>query len=325
MDEVNERTRLRRLIAGAAEANAEHVMPSVRRERVLAQALAQGLAGEAADDVPSPRVRSIRVPALSAVAAVAILLGAGVTIWRTRSRPVVSEEPATRLRPAVRVSLGEVSVSGQSWGRGEEVPAALPLSSVQGAELSLGRASVRLGPGATVTVDPMLDGIQLAAGSVSVLVEPSPTGRPLPALDPKPAFRVVTARFVVEVMGTTFEVGDDYVAVQHGVVGVKDPAGMLLATVRAGERWSLEPHPAPAVESPSVRPRQPRPLPPAVPEAGPRPASGAVLAEARRALAAGRVDEARRLVARALTLAGSRADRAEAETLHAECALVAGE
>lgn len=54
-------------------------------------------------------------------------------------------------------------------------------------------------------------------------------------------FRVLTARFVVEVLGTRFRVTPESVVTLRGRVRVLDLDGKELATLGAGERWQLTP------------------------------------------------------------------------------------
>lgn len=340
-DENRDANRARLLVAAAIDLNSEQLMSQTRRDRVLAQALAQGTA------VPEPR-RRVALPLLLSVAAVASLLIVGglteLRPWRAGWQGATPAAPGAA--PGVRVSVGELAVAGQTLGRSDAVPTETSLSSPQGAELHVGRASVRMAPGATLTVERKLEAIRLHGGSVSVLVErPAASAQP-PTLGP--VFRVVTANFVVEVLGTMFEVGDGYVTVQHGVVAVRAPSGAALATVHAGQRWSLAPAPeppptrvsapatapatAPASEPASASEPSPTlaPVSPRAPIPGPSPPRqatgvGTSLTAARRALAAGQVTEARALITRVVAATKSRADRAEAETLRADCALVEGD
>ncbi|MBK7583445.1 MAG: FecR domain-containing protein [Myxococcales bacterium] len=141
--------------------------------------------------------------------------------------------------------------------------------------------------------------LRLDAGSVHVDVDPSP-GKP---------FAVTTPRFRVDVVGTVFDVSLESVRVSRGRVRVT-PVGGEAVEVGVGESWS-----APGAET----------LPP--PSAAPRPEIDAapLLARARKALASGDVGKARASLAVVLAQRSRPVDLAEARTLLAECALVAGD
>ncbi len=319
-----DRVQAMRLVATAIDLPAQRTMAPSRRERVVAQALAEAFAAPPSETPQTGHDRvhlqpAFRLALLGGTAGILLLVATGIGL---RILPRRHDGPGFRAASDIHLIVGEISIGGRPQGPDTAVPADTPVSSSLGAELSFGRATVRLAPGSRISVDGKLDAFHLAAGSVSVLVAARIATAP---------FRVVTTRFVVEVIGTQFDVGDAYVAVQHGVVGVVDPKGAPLATVRAGERWSMVPGPTSKEPDPPVRSA---PVPArmnalrarAVPGEIPPADNGVpVLAEARRALAAGRVAEARLLVDRAFAAASRRTDRAEAETLRAECALVAGE
>ncbi len=313
-----DRARARRAVGAALEEYTDrNAVSPARRERAIGAALA--CAGQ-----PASIEERRRTPrAWLAVSAAAALIVAAV-IW---SRGPTFQAGSTP-HAGIRLISGSLSVTGE--GSEQRLPAGVPLATTNGAEIRAGRASVRPAPGSTIVVASALDSVRLDAGAVIVSVDPE-VGRPAPAR----RFSVVTPRFVVEVTGTVFEVGESFVSVQRGSVRVTAPSGPVLAELQAGDRWSLPAQPAAEQPVSHAEPptEQPTPAPPAVeerrdqrtPDTSPAPNAAALVAEARRALAARRVPEARALVERALALADGRADRAEAETLRAECELVAGD
>jgi len=193
------------------------------------------------------------------------------------------------------------------WPRDQAAVPARPTLS-DGAELrstgvrvlTLGPAAVELGPGTVLTWRAARSTIELAAGRVTVDIEP---GRGL-------GFQVATARFVARVKGTRFTVTPEAVTTERGVVEVIALDGHPLGEVAAGEAWSAAratgapPRPPPAADSAAGA----APAADSAAGAAPHPAAAdtsprardkedlaARLAEARRELGAGRAAAARRL------------------------------
>jgi hypothetical protein len=176
-----------------------------------------------------------------------------------------------------------------SLATGERVEVAVPT------ELAVGESAVRLEAGTAVKWQPEARTLRLHAGRVRATL----------AQHSREPFRIETGRFVAEGAGAELEVTPVSVAVIAGTARVFAPDGeVYVDELVAGEVWRAPP---PA--------RDPEPSPDV----------DAVLTDARRRIALGELAAARRQLAAALAAGPSRRQRAEAETLLAECALVAGE
>jgi len=249
-------------------------LSSGARERAITRAI-RDAAGK-----PLPPVRASR-PAATLLVAVAVA-GLGVALLLANRRP--SDSPsrqATAATPRPEVAAG-------------------PLSLAKHATVSLAQARVSADEPTELSWDPARQAVVLREGAVSVSVDSAP-GR---------QFRVLTPRFVVEVVGTEFRVDLAGVNVTRGIVRVLSPESEdLITQLGAGQSWSVPPA--------------------ATPELLPAPARGRSasewLARARRHLAAGATATAQRDVAAALAARPNRSETAEARTLLAECALVGGD
>ncbi len=198
-----------------------------------------------------------------------------------------------------RVESGGARALGRPLAAGEAMPEGAALSLDEGAALTLGHAHVVAASQSEVQWESARALVDLRNGGLSVSVDPAPGRR----------FRVNTRSFIVEVVGTDFHVDGNGVRVDHGVVQVLDrKSERLLAELHGGESWSVPvtPLPVPSAGEPLSK------------------AAGEWLVEARRLLAAGAVSKAEHAVASALAARPSRVEAAEAKTLAAECALVAG-
>lgn len=218
-----------------------------------------------------------------------------------------------RDNPRERRVTGDIRASG--GGR---------YTSVAGGSIRLDRPWVTLERGTEIVWHPERHAVELVRGAVVVDV----------AAGSARGFRVTTPRFSAVISGTRFRVDVDGVTTERGVVEVVDPAGAVLAQVRAGGSWRLAPsHPpvietaaAPAFEHPAPALDPPLPLPSDSPEPhGSRPERSvtpeSVLTRARQALAAGRPSEARKLAA---TVTSPQSLAVEARLLAAESFLVEG-
>ncbi len=205
--------------------------------------------------------------------------------------PVSSDEPEPL---ADRLDAGDLRMAGAAVAPGASIRPGSALSTDGGAELALGAAIVELEAGGSAVWDLDRTTLRLERGVVRARVEPEERSR----------FRVVTDRFAVEVIGTEFEVTSDGVAVEQGTVRVTSPEGEVFAArLEAGESWSVD----------------------ELPRAEPEVDVSERLARARTRLARGDVRGARALIREARRADPSRVERAEAETLLAESALVAGD
>ena len=257
-------------------------------ERGLARAVSLALRESSRAATPvAPRPWARIVLSFSIVAAAAT---AGALAW-----------VSLRARPAApQVAVPSVPAPAPASALPPAPPVAGPHPILAGQPVQLAHAEVLLDDGSAATWDGAETTVRLAAGRVSVHVDPTAQRR----------FRVATDRFVVEVTGTRFEVATDSVEVFEGSVRVLALDGLPLAErLAAGGRWQVR----------DERASVPLPAPPQKRAAGP------LLEDARGRLARGDAAGARRLVARALDAEPGRAERAEAETLLAEAMLVEGD
>jgi hypothetical protein len=149
------------------------------------------------------------------------------------------------------------------------------------------------------------------------------------------AFRVDTERFRVLVLGTRFEVSSADVRVTRGRVRVERPDGTELAELGAGESYACPSAPCqPRLKKSAVVSAEPvaassavaEPPPAAAREHSSSPAAvERQLDQARLALAQRSIARARELVANVLAEDLQARQRAEALSLRAECAFVAGD
>jgi hypothetical protein len=166
-------------------------------------------------------------------------------------------------------------------------------------------AEVRVEKGATVRFIAADHALELLNGAVDVEVDPRP----------RAPFRVRTPHFWVDVLGTGFHVSSEGVEVRHGLVRVLATDGRELAAgLRAGEAFHYV-EPAQQAASPALAEAKGSAV---------RIAPQRLLAEARAALARGDVGAAEQALNVAARAAHRKRDRAEVDTVGAECALVAG-
>ena len=275
-----------------------HGLSRRTRDRVLATALDAG----AMPAVHVPRQSSssfLMGGTLVAVAAVAMLWlflagsGPGDRMRTARSRPIITVErpPASSAAPAAASKLlwGDLEDGqGRAIDVGEPVPALARLQTRGGARFLAGPAEIMLAPRGIMRWEPDADTVDVQAGKVTVDVSPQQSR----------SFRARTQEFIVEVMGTRFEVDEHGVRVLEGTVRVLAPNGHVrVAALSAGGAWRYR-----SMES-EIR---------------------HMLGQARTHLAQGRVHAARGVLARMRTAEPSVRQRAEADSLLAECALVAG-
>jgi hypothetical protein len=222
---------------------------SASRERILDRALRQGLA-EASQ--PSP-LRRRWAPALGALALGALAATAVVLIvGRGPGQPQPIAQP--RVQPKVIP------------------PAVVPHELIAGAEVTLAHARVRALRPAKISWNENDTTVKLDSGVIELDVDPALHRR----------FRVVTASFTVEVLGTRFLVDAIHVEVSRGAVRVLAPDGRVLAArLQMGEIWPA-PKAAPAVAKPALvlTPPTQGKAAPAVAPPSPRPESLVPLAVA---------------------------------------------
>lgn len=198
------------------------------RARILELAAGGAQAdGETADSkVRGPLWRLL--PALAMAAALALFLG-GRALRRSAPEgdsPLAS--PATA--PASPPPASPAPLPADTPGRARGGPRLI--AAERAGEVPLDGALVRYPAASVLRVHEggrRVDLVDLVDGEVDVEVTPGGRER----------FRVVTPRFVVEVVGTRFFVRRDGVQTVHGVVRVLDLEGRELAVVRGGESWKL--------------------------------------------------------------------------------------
>jgi hypothetical protein len=260
----------------AVEGDRAELSPSARR-RVLTRAFRAAEAPRA----PAPRRGSpalVLAPLATIVAAVAALL-----LWpgddAARFSPERASSEHARLSVAASVPEG--------------APAPEERELAAGAEMAAGDARVEALEPASVLWRPADSALDLRDGAIRVDLPPRPDRR----------FRVVTATFAVEVVGTAFEVDAEGVSVIRGRVRVKAGDDAEPIELAAGESWSPKT------------------------SGGDRPAPDfdARIAAARGLLAKGDAAGARRALAALLAQPLASRQRAEAKSLMAECALVEGD
>ena len=221
--------------------------------------------------------------------------------------------------PPSRIVDGDVAIVGVA---GRAIPAHAELRAAAGGHVILDGPNVALAATTDVSWDLPARTVKLARGAVEVDVDPRQHKR----------FRVATARFVVEVLGTHFTVTPEGVRTARGKVRVSALDGTPIRVVAAGESWSLPPAApppvAPASPSPSssssAAPAAPPPVapPPVAPlhAAALHGPDGERLAQARAALSSGDGERARGLLRGLAHGTGERA--IEARALIAESFLV---
>jgi ferric-dicitrate binding protein FerR (iron transport regulator) len=296
-------------IGDLLEAAAPPPVGAAAREQVIARAL------QAAARADRPSVGRAGVPirvglALGVAAAgVALFLVVGGRVGRRPSAgPAIPVAAVAGPVAHDHVASGEVHAGGRSLQQGDPVPPATALSLENRATLALGHAYVTAEGASALVWQPDGSAVDLRAGRLSVDVDPAPGRR----------FRIVTARFVVAVVGTAFEVDGDGVQVSRGVVHVlAADDGALIAELRAGQAWRV-----PDVNvTDSVTDGEPSPRH----DGRSRRSAAAWLARARAHVASGAVADAQRDISAALGAQPTPAQAAEASTLRAECAMVSGD
>ena len=313
-----------RLLAGiCARASQEPVLTLATRELLLRRAFdAASLEPSASSVAPAPS-RSRRWAAAGLIAAAAL----AVMVLLFGSRPMA-------LRPSPErdhVAAGVVSWRGRQAAAGAAIDPGSELASVGRARLALGPADVELAPDSGIVWRPAESSLVLVRGAVQVTVEHVEHQH----------FRVATPAFMVEVVGTAFQVDLRGVRVTRGTVHVLSSDGRdVIAVLPAGGAWST---PARALVASSQSATAPSAaLAEAPPSAAPAGAPLAVLpgtsrdadatesvrrwlSAARRALSAHHTAEAERAVDAALRLHPTSYELAEARTLLAECAGASGD
>lgn len=279
-------------------------LDSKSRSRVFSRAFSEAKApgGSRAS------MRSRVWPLAAAAALFALVAGASVTLYpRTRAR--LASVPAPELGANVwrpHVLSGRVTVGGRELEKGEVVADGAELVSTARAVVQLGTARVALDPGTRISWNEKDASVRLDTGRVELEVVHRKVR----------AFSVLTDEMRVDVVGTRFAVTRHEVSVGAGRVRVTRLADSSLRELGPGERFDLGTSASGGILPNDDTGRGTEKAPVNV---------SAILASARRELSAGRVDRARAEVQRALGGSPTPAQTAEANSLLAECALVAGD
>jgi hypothetical protein len=289
---------LRRLIVGSG-ATERPALSERARERAITRALSE--AATRVDITPAPRPwLRWALPSLAvagAAVAVAVVLLTGGDQPAQRSAGVATD--------AHHVLDGDIATASGVVAPGMEFAADAEITTRAGASVAVGHATVRLEANTTVSWNPTASTLTLRNGAIRASVAPGP----------KLPFLVDAGAFTVEVRGTEFDVTRDGVTVDEGLVRITDADGeVLLDSLAAGEAWHVP-------EEIAARPRKVRKR---RPRQQPRDAAE-LIDRARTHLAARDVEDARAALEQALAVTKTTAEKAEARTLLAECALVDGD
>jgi hypothetical protein len=216
--------------------------------------------------------------------------------------------------------------------RGETLTETKRIEASAPGTVSFGGARIAYEDGAQLLADPPRRRLALVSGQVDVDVD-AKAGLP-------GRFRVVTDRFIVEVLGTRFIVTPRSVRTLRGRVHVLDLQEHELALLVAGESWTVpEPTAAPPVAPSAPASASPPPAEAAAPSSVPAPAPVPVarvqpasaqppsveqlLARGRAATSEGDVPAARAWLARARASKPNEAESAALDLLEADAWLVA--
>ncbi len=241
-----------------------------------------------------------------------------LTPLRRRRWPLLAAVAAA----AVVLAVVGLSLRGSRQARPQAPTATAPaperaavISAVHAGKTMLPGAQVLYRAGSTLRVHAARRQVDLFEGEVEV-----------EATRGRGPFRVVTPRFIVEVLGTRFVVRLDSVRTLRGRVRVLDRAGHELALVSAGDAWRAPELQAalPAASQPASQPTCAPTAAVAPPPAPVRraPTAAQLLDQARTLLAEGDTARARTRISAALALTPSARQRATAERLGADALLV---
>ena len=228
------------------------------------------------------------------------------------STPRAASAPASvTVRPTFTEPLRSAAVETTPEPNGARIALA------KGAEQLLGSATFRALEQSVVSIeraaDTGIEGVRLEYGRLLVEAAPS-AGTP---------FRVVTQAFGVDGAGTRFTISPSSVQVQEGTVRVLDASGRtIVAALTTGRSWEANVA-LRSTESARGAAGAARPAKDAVGRSA-EPSASSLLTEARTRIANRDTVFARELIARARTRTMQPREKAEAETLLAECALVEG-
>jgi hypothetical protein len=233
---------------------------------------------------------SSRRRAVLALAAAAAVAAAVALVVRPRPEP----SRLQALGPAFRALTVQAPEPPPPPARADDACEPIRAAGIAGTWIQLTNAKVEVLRASRLCWRRDAATLDLGAGALRVeVVKGSPSG-----------FRVATERFVVQVVGTAFDVDTESVRVIRGKVQILAPkAAEPLALLGPGQSWSLQDTKAPVVSTADVTAR---------------------LAQARRQIAAGRIAAARSELRQLSRGALEPLQRAELQSLLAECSLVEG-
>jgi hypothetical protein len=279
----------------------------------IERAVSRGLL--AANEHAQPhRTRSIVLRGIGALAGIVVAAAVALFVFDARDphdenagRGDRTDSPPS----GDRIVAGRVLIENRVRMLGDAVRSGVSLRADGTAEIVLAHARITLAAGAEVVWDAERATVSLRDGSIDVAVDPRA----------KRAFRVTTARFMVDVLGTRFRVDADSVTVVEGRVRVSDLAGAVLAdSLAPGAAWRVPNVPVAAREDTRQELRDP------APRREPPPVRVQLhLERARGHLARRDTTAARRELDIALTGNPTRRERADAALLRAECAFIDGD
>jgi ferric-dicitrate binding protein FerR (iron transport regulator) len=285
------------------EASAEP-LAAERRALVVERALAEA-ALQPAPVRPAHRARRAQRagPLLGAGLAAAAALGLYLANSSTGPDAGVASRSQTRprgLQPVVVASAAPGVAAAPDTEQAIEAAA-------EPRPVTVGRARVVLGAHSRMRLRGDASSVTLEHGRLEVELAQA-EGAP---------FEVRTERFGVMVLGARFVTEPEAVQVLSGEVRIVSPRGApLVERLSAGERWTVGATVAAPAEVATTRARR------AARTTSDAAAADALLARARSWLAERRVPEARTAIEGVLRDSASRATRAEALSLAAECSLV---
>lgn len=259
--------------------------------------------------------RPTKTPLMAAFACAALL--AASAAWMLFFQSSNGAKPTVVVRSnrvevlTDRVLSGEVVAGDQTIPAGTALKQSVFLQSAKSARLSLGHAKVELRANTRIKWRKSDSTVEVLEGGIFADVDRSAAKR----------FRVITDRFIVEVLGTRFEVDLKGVRVHRGAVQIRTRDGRIVVeSLTAPARWEFQP--AIAVERAATNPRQQNVR---NEQRSIKASCKTLLKQARSLLADDKPTEAAATIQTALALSPTRADRAEAKSLQAECALIRGD
>ncbi len=235
--------------------------------------------------------------------------------------PPAPDPGEANLASEARFFAGDLRAAGVPVEPGDALEPGSRLETDEGAKVEVGLSRLELSAGSLAVWPEQAEMLRLDAGTVRAEVRRGDHS----------GFRIETDEFSAHVLGTVFEVTETEVKVEQGAVKVTGPEGDVFADrLEAGDSWQLPGSKdardqAEAGGAASGDHAADREGPAGGPQATEAASAATLLVRARGELAGERVGAARELIEDARALELSVIERAEAETLLAEAALVGGD